>query len=293
VTWRRLPVRRSTFETRGRLRIPGLAGSPFAIATGGSYTRPPTDLLVQIKAGLPVAIFALEPVSGRIAKLWPRYSKTIAHGGRQFQAIAAVSAAEVNAACALLARAHPQGASRHGMLISLYEEFADGSRALVGVTQLGEYFHTHFPGRAQFGRPILGKGYAAITRGDVVKSIPITAAKRFALRKKDRGNGLGEILAREALLVAGNYRWPPAGVVEVSRHMAARKFFDTCCGTSRDFLSRSGYVPVPLAKWLRHGTLNHRIAVELTDRPVPGYYYADVRSAKRPVSIKRALEAFE
>lgn len=293
MAWRRLPVRRSTFETRGRLRIPGLAGSPFEIATGGSYTRPPSDLLVQIKAGLPVAIFALEYASGRIAKLWPRYSKAIEHDGRSFRVMAALSAAEVSAACALLARAHPQGASRHGMLISLYEEFTDGSRALVGVTQLGEYFHTHFPGRAQFGRPILGKGYAAITRGDVVKSIPITAAKRFALRKKDRCNGLGEILAREALVVAGNYRWPPAGVVEVSRHMAARKFFDTCCGTSRDFLSRSGYVPVPLAKWLRHGILNHRIAVELTDRPVPGYYYADVRSAERPASIKRALEALE
>ncbi len=293
MTWRRLPVRRSTFETRGRLRVTGLAGSPFEIAAGSSFSWPPTDLLVELNADQPIAIFAYERVAGRIAKLWPRYSETIAHAGRQFQAIAAVSAVEINAACALLAKNHPHGASQHGMLISLYEEFADGSRDLAGVTQLGEYFHTHFPGRAQFGRRILGKEYAAIKRGDVVKSIPIAAAKRFALRKEDRGNRLGEVLAREALLVARNYRWPPASVVEVSRYMTERKFFDICCNTSRDFLSGAGYLPVPLERWLRHGALNHSIAAKLTDRIVPGYYYADVRGAKRPVSIESALEAFE
>ncbi|HEX8062096.1 MAG TPA: hypothetical protein VF535_02670 [Allosphingosinicella sp.] len=225
-----------------------------------------------------------------MAKLWPRYSVSITHDGVPYCVEVAVGDAEISAARRLLARSHPQRDARHGMLICLYELDEEGSRSLAGVAQIGEYFHTHFRGRAVFGRPMLGAGYAAMGLGDVVKSIPIAAAKRFAIRARRQGRGLGDILARHALIVARNYRWPPARVVEVSRRMSARKLHAACCGRAEDFLSRSGYVPVPLSAWLRDGVLNQGIAIELTDRTVPGYYYADLSDAPRPESIRRAIE---
>ena len=287
MAWREVAIRRSTFATVRRVRVPGFAGSPFIVAYGHSFTRPPAVLALQLRGPAVERIVAIDRATGRIARLWPTYARSVRRGGELLRVAVAASDAEIALTRALLQAVHGEGAARDGMLIGLYS-VTDGER-LIGAAQLGEYYHTHFPGRAAFGRRMLGGGYDNLGRGEVIRRIPLSAAKRFAVLPARQGEGLGDLLAREVRRVARNYRWPPARVVEVSRYMPAGSLRALCCEETEDFLSRSGYTPVPPRDWMHHGRFDPRLAVEPAARTVPGYYYADLTGLARPSFFARLL----
>jgi hypothetical protein len=248
--------------------------------------------VVERLSGAVRRVFAIDETGDRIAQIWPPYSMTLVRRREEILVQTAVTDVEIRAARRFLDQNHEHGAARHGMLLCLYS-VDDEERSLYGVAQIGEYYHTHFPGRAVFGRRIFGRGYSQLGRGEVIKGLPLAAAKRFAISSAQRGRNLGAVLARQTLIVARDYRWPSARVVEVSRHLSEKAYFNICAGQREDFLTRSGYVPAPPNRWLNHGRLDRTQRGKLTDDPIAGYYYADLSEDPRPRALERALAAWE
>ena len=273
------------FAERGQVIVPGFGR--FAIGRGHSFADLPAKLFVKVRAGAVERIVASDADGTRIAQIWPPYATAVLIRGSRYFVATAVTVAEDNAARALLTKEHPEGAADHGLLFCLYETVGAGDRNLIGVSQLGEYYHTRPSGRDAFSRPMNGAGFRSLGRGAEIKSIPIASAKRFALTEDRQDNGLGRLLGRQTLKVARNYRWPSARVVEVIRYQRARRYLQICCQSERDFLTRSGYVPVPLAEWIRNGQIIARIAAIPAHRTVAGYYYADLTDADRPGFVAR------
>jgi hypothetical protein len=138
-----------------------------------------------------------------------------------------------------------------------------------------------------------GPRFRQLRQGAEIKAIPIASVKRFAIAEHRQGDGLGGILGRHAKMVARNYRWPSARVLEVLRYQHARRFLAICCETKRDFLTCSGYVPVPRAEWIRNGQIIISSAAIPAYRTVPGYYYADLTDTDRPRFVTDARAEIE
>lgn len=290
---RRLRVRRSTFSAQNR-QMKLAPGEPsLRLAYGHSMAQPPAELLVQRGSGDQQRVLAVNESGSQIAQLWPPYAATVIRRREQILFKTAVTDGEIGAARALLEAVHDQGAAKHGMFLCLYSVSPDHCRSLLGVAQIGEYYHTHFPGRASFGTRILGRNYDHFSRGEVIKRIPLAAAKRFAIHPDEQGRRLGQLLAAHTLKVARDYRWPSARVVEVSRYMPEDQYFELCGESRRDFLTRSGYVPVPLNRWGVRGGLHGHRTQKLSSRRIAGYYYADLSDKPRTRSIERALLSWE
>jgi hypothetical protein len=286
----RMPVTPRTFYADYcRMRLPQVQRAPLEIAWGNSLGCKPVELRILHLSGLPsVRVIATDPARDWWAQIWPAFSRRLLHNGECFEMWAAVSNADVRAAQALLNTFHPGRSALSGMLLCMRSiaERDRGLDRLIGVAQIGEYTHTTFPQRAIFGRRLC-RGFDTLSRVDAIRAIPIAAGKRFAVHEDRRGEGLGEVLATQVLDVAANYRWPPARVVEVSRWIGQDEFYGICCAGQEDFLTRSGYVPVQPAMWMRR-KVNATAPNALTVRRIPGYYYADVSQRSRPEIIREA-----
>lgn len=282
-----MPARKRMFEERGQVRVPGYG--TFAIGRGHSFADLPAVLVLKLRGDTITQILAADQSGRRIARIWPPYHSQTSFRGQRFVVATAVTAAEDMAARALLAQIHPEGAAAHGLLICLYALGDDDDRELVGVAQVGEYYHTRPCGRDVVSGRAIGPGFHRLGRGAEIKAIPIASAKRFVITQHRQGEGLGRLLGRQSLKVARDHRWPSARVVEVVRRQNARSFLAICYRSERDFLTRSGYVPVPPAKWTRNGQIIMRVAAIPAHQLVAGYYYADLTDAARPRFVARAV----
>ena len=283
MTYRVLAVRPYMFATRGFVRHPTLGPRSFPIGRGHSFADLPDFLVAEVGAkGAIERISTANRTGERISQIWPPYQTVVLYKEERFVIATAVTEAEDLAARALLANVHPERAAAHGLLVCLYALAANGVRDLVGVAQIGEYYHARPCGREAFSRRMNGPRFRQLRQGEEIKAIPIASAKRFAIAEHRQGEGLGGILGRQAKKVARNYRWPSARVLEVLRYQRARNFLAICCETKRDFLTRSGYVPVPRSEWIRNGQIFISSAAIPAYRTVPGYYYADLTETDRP-----------
>ncbi len=286
----RIPVTpHSFYADNRRVRLPQVQRAPLELARGNALGYKPFELrILHASSSAGLRVIAADPVRDWWAQIWPAFSCELLHNGERLEMWAAVNNCDVRAAQALLNTFHPSFSASRGMLLCMRSiaERDRGIDRLIGVAQIGEYNHTTFPQRTIFGRKLC-KGYDLLSRGEAIKAIPIAAGKRFAVHEDRRGEGLGEALAAQVLDVAANYRWPPARVVEVSRWMDEGEFYGICCAGQQDFLTRSGYVPVQPAIWMR-GKVNATAPNALTVRRIPGYYYADVSHRSRPAIIQKA-----
>lgn len=289
MTYYVLAVRPYMFAMRGFVRHSSLGPRPFPIGRGHSFADLPDFLVAELGAkGAIKRILIADRTGIRVSQIWPPYKTLVSYKKERFVIATAVTEAEDLAARAFLANVHPERAAAHGLLVCLYALEVDSARNLVGVAQIGEYYHARPCGRDAFSRRMHGPCFRQLRQGEEIKAIPIASAKRFAISEHRQGEGLGRILGRQAKKVARNYRWPSASVLEVLRYQRARSFLAICRETKRDFLTRSGYVPVPRVEWICNGQIFISSAAIPVHRIVPGYYYADLTETDRPQFVADA-----
>jgi hypothetical protein len=295
-------VRPPTFLSNNRKLV--LRQHPPQIVTlsrGHAFARKPASLFwEESKEGTVRWIVGIDQLQERAAYLLSGYDVHMSRRGERFRLWCPTSAADRRAAMKLLEVEHPRRASPTGMLLCLrsLDEFESGNASLVGAALIGEIFHTNLVERDAFAPPILGHDWLArvrngsLGRDDVVHGLHLTCGKRFAIRKDRVGQKLGDLLALHTGIAAATHRWPPADFIEICRYMPERDFFTVCYHKRRDFLTRSGYVPVPSWRWSNHQeTANGRSSIAASSRPILGYYYKAIRGHReRDDILRQALE---
>ncbi len=287
----RVPFGPRTFSSdRHKVQFPNSPLPTFALARGHFASPPPADLLVACDSGgRPRAVFARDCGRRLVARIWPPYEARIRHRRERLCVRAAVTEDEVDKARAFIAANHPRGAARAGMLVTMrsLDEISDREPGrLIAAAQIGAFYHVSLPGRAEFAPRLVGPRLARFSRADLIQAIPIAAGVRFVVRADRRGVRLGDVLARQVLTVAANFRWPPARVVEVSRHSTAADFRALCDGARQDFLTRACYIPVPPPS----KQIERNRYASAPDRQIATYYYADVSERPRAPGLEQALE---
>ena len=273
------------FADRAHIRLPTHPVATVAIARGHSLAHKPSYLYwEQSIAREVVSIVGLDKSRTRAAILFPAYDRNTKHNGVVYRVWCPTITQEIRDARRLLEHEHPEGVNNAGTLVCIGAAQGRTNSRIIGVALIGEILHTNLLERHVFAEPVLGSSWLSrvkdgkLSRGEIIRRLHLTAGKRFVIRKECRGRGLGTVLAKHVAVVAAAFRWPPADVIEVSRRMPERDLYALCGRQQRDFLTCSGYVPLPSWRWsARQGkTRDERTTIATSSRIIPGYYYKTV-----------------
>jgi len=272
------------------LRLAGLPKA-FELAPGHYLKRPPPQFVAERATdGSILRVFGVDRANGMAAILWPAYSARVAHPAGNFVLHTATSRAQRRAANAFLDVEHHRGRPPAGTTLIMLPESGAAADTIVGCAVVAEDTHTNYRGRSAFAAAILGPDWRRFRYDEILRGLRLVTGRRYALAEPLHHHRLGDVLAAHLGIVAAAHRWPPANWLEVARHMPGSELFRAASDPSADFLTRTGYRPVP--PFRRSPTTAYDRTASPSDPLYFGYFYREIASLRAPyVELDAALAA--